>query len=196
MKIIGITGGVGSGKSRILNILKTEYQAYVAEADRLAHMLMEPGRPVYDSIVRQFGEIILDDKGNIDRRVLGSIVFRDEKKLECLNSLTHPAVKEEIKRLIREKEAEGHTPYFVIEAALLLQDGYREICDEIWFVKVDREERIRRLMRQRNYTREKCIDIFLSQPDDAYYEAGSDFVINNNGDFDEVCRALKKKMQS
>jgi dephospho-CoA kinase len=195
MKVIGITGGVGSGKSRVLHILETEYQAYIIEADRLAHKLMEPGEAAYQDILSVFGRDILAEDGSIDRKRFGDMVFGDEKKLACLNGIVHPAVKREIVRQIAEKKAEGSTEFFVIEAALLLQDGYREICDEIWFVQVDREERIKRLMKQRSYTEEKCAAIFDSQPGDDYYRQGSDIVIDNNGDFNNVCKNIRNRLQ-
>ena len=153
--ILGITGGVGCGKSAVLNILEKEYGAYVIQADLVAHELMEPGQTSYLAIVEHFGCEILTEDGHIDRKALGAIVFADEEKLSLLNSLTHPAVKEEIKRriqmhlfevvdreLVEQMSAfDGHHPIvrskdncvlIVIEAALLLEDHYDEICDEIW----------------------------------------------------------------
>ena len=96
MKIIGITGGIGSGKTAVLNILKEDYNAFVMEADALAHHLMEPGQISYKDIVDEFGSDILDKDGNIDRQKLGQIVFNDEERLQTLNSITHPNVKKAI----------------------------------------------------------------------------------------------------
>ncbi len=191
MKIIGITGGIGSGKSRILNVLKEDYQAYIVEADKTAHTLLAAGLPAYEKIVGYFGEKILDEDGEIDRKKLADIVFHDKNSLKYLDSITHPAVKQEILRLIEEKRSEGKTAYFVIEAALLLQDGYRSICDEIWFVQVDPKIRMERLQKQRNYTEEKCRSVFASQPDDSYYRNGSDRVLDNNGSFSDVIEQIR-----
>ncbi len=100
MKVIGITGGVGSGKSRVLHILETEYQAYIIEADRLAHKLMEPGEAAYQDILSVFGRDILAEDVSTDRKRFGDMVFGDAKKLACLNGIVHPAVKREIVRQI------------------------------------------------------------------------------------------------
>ena len=196
MKILGITGGVGSGKSRILYELKEDYGAYVIEADKLAHELMEPGRSIYNKIIEEFGkEILLNEPPYaIDREKLGGIVFNDGDKLGLLNSISHPLVKEDILRQIDEARDKGDVKLFVIEAALLIEDGYKDICDEIWYVWVDREERIRRLIAQRGYTREKCISIFDSQSPDEYYKKYADFTINNQKNYENSSKQLKLRL--
>ena len=195
MIVLGITGGVGSGKSRILNELKEKYNAYVVEADKLAHELMEPCQPIYDKIVQSFGmDILVSAGGEIDRRRLGDIVFKDREKLELLNSITHPGVKEKIIEMIDQKKKEGNTGLFVIEAALLIQDGYKEICDEIWYIWVSKEERIKRLANQRGYSEEKCEDMFSSQEDDEYYKKYADFTINNALSYENSSKQLKARL--
>ncbi|MBQ7706195.1 MAG: dephospho-CoA kinase [Lachnospiraceae bacterium] len=196
MKILGITGGVGSGKSRILHELENEYGAYIIEADSLAHELMEPGMPIYIDVIKEFGKDILlsDEPYCIDRKKLGNIVFNDENKLKKLNSIIHPAVKKDILRQIEFKRNEGKTPLFVIEAALLIQDGYKDICDEIWYIWVSREERIKRLEKQRGYTREKCISMFESQESDEYYKKYANFTINNENSYENSSKQLKARL--
>lgn len=196
MKVLGITGGVGSGKSRILYDLENDYGAYVIEADKLAHELMQPEMAVYNKIVEEFGKDILEDSEpyNIDRNKLGSIVFQNEEQLKKLNSISHPIVKETIKERIRTAREEGRIKLLVIEAALLIQDGYEEICDEIWYVWVSREERIKRLMAQRGYTVEKCNSIFDSQEPDEYYKKYANFTINNNFDYENSSKQLKGRL--
>ena len=178
MIIIGITGGVGSGKSRVLYDLSENHGAYIVEADKLAHTLMEPGQSIYNEIVENFGREILKEKApyEIDRQKLGSIVFSNKDKLKLLDSISHPAVKKNILWQIETKKAEG-VKLFVIEAALLIQDGYKEICDEIWYVWVSKEERIKRLAKQRGYTKSKCISMFNSQEDDDYYLYNSQVLV-------------------
>ena len=196
MKVLGITGGVGSGKSRILYDLENDYGAYVIEADKLAHELMQPEMAVYNKIVEEFGKDILEDSEpyNIDRNKLGSIVFQNEEQLKKLNSISHPIVKETIKERIRTAREEGRIKLLVIEAALLIQDGYEEICDEIWYVWVSREERIKRLIAQRGYTVEKCNSIFDSQEPDEYYKKYANFTINNNFDYENSSKQLKGRL--
>ncbi|MDE6024858.1 MAG: dephospho-CoA kinase [Lachnospiraceae bacterium] len=196
MKILGITGGVGSGKSRILYNLKEEHGAYIVEADKLAHELMEPGMDVYNAVLSHFGTDILSNEPpyRIDRGTLGKIVFNDRKKLNELNGMTHPIVYQHILKLIEKERKLKKYNLFVIEAALLIQDGYKSICDEIWYVKVDREERIKRLYEQRGYDRKKCIEIFDSQESDEYYEKYADFTINNQLDYEFSAKQINVQL--
>ena len=195
MIIIGITGGVGSGKSRVLYDLSENHGAYIVEADKLAHTLMEPGQSIYNEIVENFGREILKEKApyEIDRQKLGSIVFSNKDKLKLLDSISHPAVKKNILWQIETKKAEG-VKLFVIEAALLIQDGYKEICDEIWYVWVSKEERIKRLAKQRGYTKSKWISMFNSQEDDDYYKKYADFTINNQLDYENSSKQLNARL--
>ena len=170
MLILGITGGVGSGKSKILYDLSNLYGAYIVETDKLAHTLMEPGQTVYQAVVEAFGTEILqaEEPYAIDRAKFAQIVFADKEKLAQLNALTHPAVKAWIRKDIEEKRKQD-VKIYVIEAALLIQDGYKEICDEIWYIYVNEETRIKRLMKQRGYTEERCRAMFHSQEPESYY---------------------------
>lgn len=196
MKIIGITGGVGSGKSGVLSLLKKNYGAYILEADKLAHVLMQPDGPTYHPIIDCFGVEIVASDGSIDRKKLGAIVFHDADQLERLNAITHPAVRTEIDRRIAAASQTGEYTYFALEAALLLEEGYDAVCDEIWYIYVDPETRIQRLMAGRGYSREQCISIFESQSDDSYYRSHSRYVIDNSKDFEntelQIDNLLKK----
>lgn len=194
MKIIGITGGIGSGKTAVLNILKDDYGAFVMEADALAHRLMEPGQISYNDIVNAFGTDILDGNGIIDRQKLGQIVFNDEEKLNILNSITHPNVKKAILSSIEEKRHSGCDLY-VLEAALLIQDGYLDICDEMWFIYADLEKRIERLCMFRSFTRERAMDVIRSQAPDEYYEVNCAKKVDNSGDIDELKKQISSVMQ-
>ena len=190
MLILGLTGGIGCGKTAVLTILKEEYDAYIIEADRLAHELMEPGKTVYQGIVDAFGmEVLMDtdidisapaegnavtDNGqstvnrSIDRKKLGDIVFHDKDKLALLNSISHPLVKEEILRRIEEQKDAGKK-LFVIEAALLIQDGYKSICDKMCYVYADLDVRISRLCEYRGFTQERAQAVIDSQESEAFY---------------------------
>ena len=196
MIILGITGGVGSGKSRVLYDLKENYNAYIVEADKLAHELMQPDKSIYNEIVSTFGRSVLEEGTPyyIDREKLGSIVFNDSEKLTILNGIVHPLVKKEIKRQINEVRKSRKYRLFVIEAALLIQDGYNSICDEIWYIWVDAEERIRRLMKQRGYTREKCVSIIDSQETDEYYKKYANYTINNQNNYENSSKQLKERL--
>lgn len=195
MLILGITGGVGSGKSRILSELKENHGAYIVEADAVAHRLMEPGQEAYGKIVEAFGNDILKQTSpyEIDRSRFAEIVFQDKEKLEQLNQIVHPAVKNWIRDDIAQRKRE-QVALYVIEAALLIQDGYREICDEIWYIYVPKEERTRRLMKQRSYTRERCEAMYQSQEGEAYYRKYADFTINNQNSFEDSSKQLNDRL--
>ena len=191
MRIIGITGGIGSGKSTVLNLLEETYGAYIVETDKLAHYLMEPGQTAYEKIVDAFGTDILAEDGKINRAILGNIVFQEEAALNTLNGIVHPAVKEYILHDIEQKKQEQVSIY-VIEAALLIEDGYKAICDELWYVYVEKEERIRRLLLGRGGSREKWEQIINNQSSERYYRSNCDVVVDNSKNLKTTADIVKE----
>lgn len=181
MKVLGITGGIGSGKTLVLNILKEKYNAEIIEADRLGHELMEPGRAVYNNVVSYFGRDILGKDDTIDRKKLGGIVFADKDKLRKLNGLSHPVIRDEILRIIDEGRNRG-TELVVLEAALLIEEGYSNICDHMVYVYSPVEIRINRLMEYRGFDRERALAVIRSQKPEEYYRDNCDLMIDNSGD--------------
>ncbi len=192
MKIIGITGGIGTGKSTVLKILKEEYNAYIIETDRLAHALMNPGEEAYKQIVAVFSEEILNEAGEIDRGVLGQLVFRNKNKLQQLNAIVHPAVKQYILRDIEEKRQENKTVYYVIEAALLIEDGYKEICDELWYIYAARDIRVQRLLSGRGGTKEKWLQVISNQSSEDFYREHCDVMIDNGEGLEKTKISIKE----
>ena len=162
MKVIGITGGVGAGKSTLLSLLEDFPNVAVIKADEVARRLMKKGEIGYEKTVFMFGQDILREDGEIDRKKLGDIVFKEKNKRVVLNGLVHPAVKNAILEDINIKAEEGKERYF-IEAALLLDDHYDTFCDEIWYVYSSEELRKQRVMRDRGYSEERVDGILGSQ---------------------------------
>ena len=191
MKIIGITGGVGAGKSTVLNYMEQEFGACVLEADKIGHLVMEPGERCYEEIVCLFGKEILKNDKTIDRKKVSDVVFSNGEMLSKLNGIIHPAVKEYICRRLRE-EIENGRQLAVVEAALLLEDHYEVFCNEIWYIHTDQEIRIARLMSDRGYTREKAESIIRNQASEEYFRAHADYVIENNGDLAVTHDQIKK----
>lgn len=191
MKVIGVTGGVGSGKSVVLSILEKDYHAETILADLVAHDLMQPGGKSYEDIVEAFGDGILNDDGTIDRVKLGNIVFHDAEKLQKLNAITHPNVKEEIKNRIQKIREHGTASMILLEAALLIESGYEDVYDELWYIYVDRETRYRRLQEGRGYTREKTDSIMQKQLTEEQFRKYADVVIDNSYSIEETKQQIR-----
>lgn len=185
MKVIGITGGVGAGKTQILEYLNNKYGASICQTDNVAKKLQKKGGACFDAIVEHFGDKILDEKGELDRGALADIVFKNQKELEVLNGIVHPAVKEEVRRKIANEERK-QTNIFIIESALLIEDDYDEICDEVWYIYVKEEIRKNRLIFSRGYDAEKVDDIIAAQQTKDDFLKNSDRVIDNSGVFAET----------
>lgn len=188
---IGITGGVGSGKSVVMDLLEKEFGAAVILADLVAHDLMEPGAISYRQIVNEFGTEILNKDGQIDRPSLSRIVFGQPEKLQILNAITHPNVKQEIMSRIAQFREEGKVPFIAVEAALLIEEGYDDLLDALWYVYVDEEIRIQRLKEGRGYSEEKSRSIMQQQLKEETFRNRCSCVIDNNGDVESVRKQLK-----
>ena len=192
---IGVTGGVGAGKSTILQILKEKYNAHIIMADDVAKELMNKGKASYRAIVKEFGNEILREDGEIDRQKLAEIVFQDEEKLKLLNSIVHPLVRKAIVKEQKQVNKKDPDRLVVLEAALLIEAGYKELLDELWAVIVQKEIRIQRLMNDRGYTREKSESIIANQLSDEEFRANCDFVIDNSGTLEESAEQIRKHFE-
>lgn len=184
-RVIGITGGVGSGKSRVLDILKTKYQAEVIQADLVAAELEQPGRPGLKLLVEAFGSSILDRNGYLDRKAFAARIFADAKAVELVNAIIHPLTYQEMQRRI-----DASPSMIVAVEAALFDEKHAHMCDEMWFIDTDEEIRITRLMEGRGYTREKCLDIMAHQASRDFFLSLSDKVIDNNGTTEDVERQI------
>lgn len=187
MKFIGITGGVGSGKSAILAYLDHDAYTRVMLADEIAHDLMMPGTDCYRKIKRQFPkENIYRQDGSFDRKQLSEVIFSDEKKRQKLNAIVHPAVKEYVLAQKEEEQQRGVLEYLILEAALLVEDHYDEICDEMWYIYTSEARRRERLKESRGYSDQRVDEIFASQLADVQYRTACSVVIDNNGTLDDT----------
>ena len=191
MKIIGITGGVGAGKTQILEYLNNKYGATICQADAVGKKLQKKGTECFDAIVAHFGTEILDAKGELDREKLADIVFSDKVELSVLNSIVHPAVKEEIYKKIA-KEERKNTNLFILESAILIEDHYEEICDELWYIYVEDSIRKKRLIYVRGYDSKKVDDIIAAQLPKSMFMKHCDRVIDNSNTFEETKIQLDK----
>lgn len=194
MRVIGITGGVGAGKSEILNFIAGNWDSTVVEADEVGYLVMRPGGSCFAAIVELFGPGVLKEDGTLDREKIAQMVFQDKELLEKLNGIVHPAVKTYIKKAI-EREKSHETEIFIVEAALLIEDKYDEICDELWYIYADEEVRMERLMQHRGYSEEKIRGIFANQLSEDEFSAHCDFEIDNSGDFEATKEQIIQRMR-
>ncbi|BCJ95210.1 dephospho-CoA kinase [Anaerocolumna cellulosilytica] len=188
MKVIGLTGGVGSGKSLVADLLERKYQAYLINMDQIAHNLMKKGNLSYQLILEYFGMEILNEAGEIDRKKLGSIAYKDEERLSRLNSFTHPYVIQYTKKQIEEQKEKR---LVCVETALPLQAGLEDYCDEIWYVFAPEEVRRERLKKTRNYDDKKIEMIFKNQITEEEYKRLSTHVLENY----QVSVSLEKQIE-
>ncbi len=195
MRLIGITGGVGAGKTQILQYIEEHYSCEIYLADQVAHLVKEPGEPCYDALVKLLGREILARDGTIDRGRMAAAIFADEVLLEQVNALVHPAVREYLLRKIEEARKAGTVELFFIEAALLIEAGYGDVVDEMWYIYAHADVRRARLAKSRGYSPEKIKQIMDSQLTEEAFRASCDFVIDNSGFLADSYAAIDKKLK-
>ncbi len=174
--VIGLVGGIGVGKTRVLQLLSNHYNAMIIEADKIGHLLQQPGQDTYDRILEFFGEEILESSQHINRKKLGAIVFSDKHKLEILNSIMHPAIHEYIEKLIIESDK----CLIFLEAAILTETSLVNLTDALWYIYSDMDTRLKRLQTYREISKEKAMRIMANQPNDEYFRKKCEVVIDNS----------------
>ncbi len=189
MKVIGLTGGIGSGKSTVAAIL-AEMGAKVIDADKVAHEVFIPGTEGYREVVKTFGKDILVENGEIDRKKLGAKVFNNPQALEKLNSIIHPRAYNLVKSRLNEFRRQG-VPLIVLEVILLVEAGWDHLVDEIWATAVSEEVVIERLKKQRGLSREEVLARIHSQTSNEERISHADVVIYNDGGYDDLVAAVK-----
>lgn len=194
-RVIGITGGVGSGKTAVLDILKNEYGALVIEADKVGHMLQMPGETAYNAIVEAFGIDVLQEprcvgQSELDRRRLGDIVFADDSKLKILNNIMHPMIHDRIALMIEASDAS----IIVVEAAILITTSLVELVKEVWYIYCHRNVRIDRLKEYRGYSEEKTLSIMNNQPSEDEFKDKCQVCIDNSGSVEQTREQIIKAL--
>lgn len=192
MKIIGITGGVGCGKSTVLKLLSENFNAYVIMADDVAKELMQPGCDGYNKVVEMFGDDILADNKEINRVKLADIIFNNQNKRIVLNSIIHPLVKNSIIDKLTQLKISGEYEYVFIEAALLIEDHYDVFCDELWYIYAPVNVRSGRLKESRGYTDEKIKSVMNSQLSEEIFRDKCKVVIDNSNSLEFTLAQLVK----
>lgn len=190
MKKVGLTGGIGSGKSTVARMLADEGFP-VVDADQIAREIMEPGSPVLAQVAEVFGEDLIDDTGALNRAELAKRAFSSTEKTEKLNALTHPAIRAESNRRFDEAEKAGARAV-IYDMPLLVDLGLHHDMDMTVVVDVDVDERVRRLVDKRGLTEADARARIAQQVDDDTRRAAADIVVDNNGPLEALAAQVEK----
>jgi len=191
LRIIGITGGIGSGKSTVSQILR-DLGAKIIDADKIAKEIVFKGGVVLKELIEFFGSQILDESGGLDRKKLGEIVFNNPEKLEVLNKITHKYIVERIFKDLEKAKKEGKWDIVVVDAPLPVKHGFMDAVDEVWVVTADKETRIKRIMERNGLTYEEALSRISSQLKDSEYLEIADVVIPNDGSIEDLEKSVVK----
>jgi len=184
MLSIGLTGGIGTGKSLVSNLLN-DLGATVVNADLLGHEAYLPGTLGFDMVVDAFGDQIVGEDGTVDRKKLGPIVFSSPQNMSKLNAIMHPLIRDMIQSQLEEYSSNG-TDVVVVEAAVLIEASWQDLFDEVWIVTSDKETVIERLKDRNSLSREDAIARIESQMSNDERVGHSNVVISNDGTTDEL----------
>lgn len=194
MKIIGITGGVGAGKSHILSYIEEKYKARILKTDEAAEFVRTPGHAGYEKIVKLLGEEILNEDKTINKNRMAEIIFADSEKLKRINEIMHPAVNQYVAEEIEMERKRQEKEYFFIESALLIENHYDEICDELWYIDTKADVRRERLKQNRGYSEAKISDIMSRQLSEEEFKKHCQVILDNNGQKEAVYHQIDQKM--
>jgi dephospho-CoA kinase len=190
MKTIGLTGGIGSGKSTVSKILAT-LGAHIIDADIVGHEIYLPGKAAWKQVTEAFGREIVAEDQTIDRKKLGAIVFSSPDVLARLNAIVHPIMFEEIRQRIQAKRAEGFPAPIVVEAAILIEANWLPLADTVWVVEADKDTAIRRVAEQRGMSAADAEARIANQLSNGERRKHAQVVIQNNGSL----QALEQQIQ-
>ncbi len=185
IKIIGLTGGIGSGKSTAAKLFK-ELGAYVIDADKISHEVMEPNMPAYKEVVDVFGNEISNDDKSINRKHLAKLVFNDKSKLELLNGITHKYIFADMQNRIDAYTANHDLGIIILDVPLLFNSDFPISCDKTIAVVADRDVRIKRTVRRDNCTAAQVKERMCSQLSDDELIALADYSIDNSSELSDL----------
>ena len=193
MKVIGLAGGIGAGKSEVSRILG-EMGAEVLNADRFGHEVYLPGTDGHREVVEAFGEDVLQPNGEVDRRALGGKVFGNPDAMARLNAIAWPRIRQKIEDGIAEQRQQGAS-VVVLDAAVLIEAGWTDAADEVWVVTAPEADVISRLQARNNLTEEQVRARMASQMSPEERAKHADVVVSNDGDIEELHRKIENLWQ-
>jgi dephospho-CoA kinase len=186
MQVIGLTGGIASGKSLVNEILRDEYDATIISGDELGHQAYLPDTDAWKDILARWGDDLMNPESReIDRRKLGGIVFADPEELKALNEITWPRIRALAEQRIVELR-EGGAKITVLEAAIMIEAGWTDLCDEVWVTQATEEDAISRLQGRNGLTEEQAMQRIRSQLSNDEREDYADVLLKNTGTIEEL----------
>lgn len=193
--VIGVFGGMGSGKSLILQILEQDFQAYILEADKIAHELYQVGEEGYIRVLSLLGNQVLDVDKSLNRKKMAKLLFQDATILKKVNQQIHPLVWERIQKKVKQiKEESKQKKWIAIESALLPGLEYMDIFQKKWYIYASLEERYQRLIQTRGYTKEYINRIIKYQPTEQEYRMFADSIIINDGEKEYLYKQIRENL--
>jgi len=191
MLTIGLTGGIGSGKSEVARMF-SQLGVPVIDADVIAHQLVQPGTEALSELIGVFGEDVLTSEGKLDRAKLAGIVFNSPDMKQQLENIIHPRVREQINAF---KDANKNEPYIMVVIPLLLESGQRDLVDRVLIVNAMESVRIQRVLTRDGRSEEQIRSIIQNQADDQERQAAADDNIDNSGSLDDLLLSVHKLHQ-
>ncbi|MEG0806184.1 MAG: dephospho-CoA kinase [Lachnospiraceae bacterium] len=196
MKVIGITGGIGAGKSAVLEYWEQHLGAKLLQTDQIAKKMMLPNTDCMRRIQELFPPNVVTADGELIPEQMAELIFQNECYRKKLNEIVHPEVKKYVRQEVEMEKLRHRYSTVIIESALLIEEHYDEICDEMWYIYTSEENRKKRLQQSRGYSEEKIKDIFASQLTDMEFREKCPKIIDNNGTLDETYRQIEKLRKS
>ena len=194
MKVIGLTGGIGSGKSTVSNYLKDK-KYLVIDADLIAREITEPGGKILDRLTEAFGKQFLDEEGRLKRQELGNYVFGDKEREKQLNDITHEEIIEEIKVRLHQAYNEGVKVAF-LDIPLLFEVGMDTWCDDTWLTTCEEDVRIKRIMMRDGIDEEQVRERIESQMNDEKKHAKAGKILYNSGSKEELYQEIEELLNN
>ena len=194
MKIIGLTGGIGTGKSTVSDYLR-EKGCHVIDADELSRKMTEKGAPALKKSAEEFGEKYISEDGNLERKALGDLVFSDASSLSRLQSIITERVIQEIDSEIQALRKEGGTDIVVIDAPLLFECGMESVADENWLVTADMHARIERIKRRDGLSQKQIENRINNQMTEEKKRGMSQYILDNSGTVESLYRQIDRRLE-
>ena len=192
MKVYGLTGKTGAGKSTVAE--KLEKMGFcVIDGDKIARSITEKGKPAISILANEFGCDIIEDDGSLNRKLLASRAFKDRESTAKLNAITHPIIKAEFEKELRKAEEEGFS-FAVIDAAALLESSCKDLCEKIIVVTAPEEIRLSRILLRDGITKEQALIRIKAQFPDEYYNEKADILIRNYPPYEKEIELILKEL--